>query len=260
MRQCVFQGSIAVLTFGSAVLWCPAHSLAGNGDYDGDGDVDTDDFAYWASCMAGPAGDAVHDEFSPCSAFDFDEDLDVDAQDLGAFQAAFNKPPSADCDFAGGGLFARYYAGVKQGSLDSDLGIKAVITPPHHAMKLCEESTSIEGAATRIFIGVSEKNDIHPLATTHWQAQFGYARRRFKTPPIPYVDGVILEGFNSEIIIRTPAFRIDKVFTADYNMGYPFNPPSVPPNQQHPNASSLSDLRSTSPTRRTVAAYAEPLN
>ncbi len=59
MRQCVFQGSIAVLTFGSAVLWCPAHSLAGNGDYDGDGDVDTDDFAYWAGCMTGEEGNSL---------------------------------------------------------------------------------------------------------------------------------------------------------------------------------------------------------
>ena len=32
------------------------------------------------------------DPFSPCAAFDFDNDNDVDNYDFGAFQAAFQKP------------------------------------------------------------------------------------------------------------------------------------------------------------------------
>jgi hypothetical protein len=52
------------------------------GDWDGDGDVDLDDYAEWASCMTGP-------ELGPfdagCELFDFDSDGDVDLADAGSF-------------------------------------------------------------------------------------------------------------------------------------------------------------------------------
>ena len=46
--------------------------VEGNGDYDGDYDVDQDDFFNWAGCMG---GEGVYvDPWSSCAAFDFDAD------------------------------------------------------------------------------------------------------------------------------------------------------------------------------------------
>jgi len=59
---------------------------APNGDFDGDGDVDLDDFASWDDCMTGP-DDPPYGE--GCAAFDFDTDYDVDLTDFAAFQEAF---------------------------------------------------------------------------------------------------------------------------------------------------------------------------
>ena len=81
-------------------IWHPPNMLAGNGDYDFDLDVDWDDFAYWAGCMTGEGGPPVP-PFDACNAFDFDEDRDVDEQDFGAFQAAFQKPPAPGCTISG---------------------------------------------------------------------------------------------------------------------------------------------------------------
>ena len=65
----------------------------GAGDFDGDGDVDPDDFGAFADCMAGPetppdpmitgCADACLD------AFDVDDDEDVDLDDFAAFQETF---------------------------------------------------------------------------------------------------------------------------------------------------------------------------
>jgi hypothetical protein len=55
------------------------------GDYDGDGDVDLDDYAWWDGCMTGPEAGP----YAPgCEAFDFDVDTDVDLADFGGFQRA----------------------------------------------------------------------------------------------------------------------------------------------------------------------------
>lgn len=64
------------------------------GDFDGDGDVDLDDFTNYADCMAGPnatpspiiGGVTAQDCLD---AFDSDSDLDVDADDFEEFQAGF---------------------------------------------------------------------------------------------------------------------------------------------------------------------------
>ena len=67
--------------------------VAGNGDFDDDGDVDLDDFARFPDCLAGPG--ATPDPPDPFSvedcltAFDFDGDLDVDLEDFGGFQQGF---------------------------------------------------------------------------------------------------------------------------------------------------------------------------
>jgi serine protease len=59
---------------------------SGPGDYDGDGDVDETDFAYWAGCMTGPeAGPAP----AGCEPFYFDGDDDIDLEDFAGFQQAF---------------------------------------------------------------------------------------------------------------------------------------------------------------------------
>lgn len=65
------------------------------GDFDDDGDVDLDDYAFLADCLAGPntsptptiatSGDCL-------DAFDFDSDTDVDLSDAGAFQTFFSLP------------------------------------------------------------------------------------------------------------------------------------------------------------------------
>ena len=57
------------------------------GDYDGDGNVDLDDYASFPGCLSGPILPAPA---GLCrDAFDFDVDLDVDLADFGEFQAAF---------------------------------------------------------------------------------------------------------------------------------------------------------------------------
>jgi hypothetical protein len=56
------------------------------GDYDGDGDVDLDDFAHWPDCMTGP-GQTF--EEPACGTFDFDADAEVDLADFAGFEEAF---------------------------------------------------------------------------------------------------------------------------------------------------------------------------
>ena len=57
------------------------------GDYDDNGVIDLDDFAYFVPCMTGPAGGPLDDS---CRMFDFDTDDDVDAADFAAFQEVFD--------------------------------------------------------------------------------------------------------------------------------------------------------------------------
>ncbi|MCK4659437.1 MAG: hypothetical protein KAV82_07935 [Phycisphaerae bacterium] len=65
------------------------------GDFDGDGDVDLDDYAVFVDCMPGP--DTPPTPTIPevtgqmcLDAFDFDKDEDVDLNDFGAFQGHFS--------------------------------------------------------------------------------------------------------------------------------------------------------------------------
>jgi len=57
------------------------------GDYNGDGNVNLDDYAYWDDCMTGPGAESVTSE---CEVFDFDEDVDVDLEDFAAFELAMS--------------------------------------------------------------------------------------------------------------------------------------------------------------------------
>jgi hypothetical protein len=56
------------------------------GDYDGDGDVDLDDYEHFPGCMTGPDGGPIAGE---CDVFDFEPDDDVDLADFAEFQVAF---------------------------------------------------------------------------------------------------------------------------------------------------------------------------
>ncbi len=64
------------------------------GDFDGDEDVDLDDFAEFAECMGGPNVPPIPTSpqcVDAClAAFDFDQDADVDAVDFLEFAAAFD--------------------------------------------------------------------------------------------------------------------------------------------------------------------------
>lgn len=56
------------------------------GDWDGDGDVDHDDYSAYASCMTGPIPGALG---PGCNAFDFDADQDIDLADYLMFVGVF---------------------------------------------------------------------------------------------------------------------------------------------------------------------------
>lgn len=63
------------------------------GDYEGDGDVDADDYTVFAECLFGPdvpPAPTPPPTATEClDAFDFDSDTDVDVTDFAAFQAAY---------------------------------------------------------------------------------------------------------------------------------------------------------------------------
>ncbi|NLX24222.1 MAG: S8 family serine peptidase [Phycisphaerae bacterium] len=66
------------------------------GDYDRDGDVDTDDFAEFEACASGPG----ISRSTECSNRDFDSDNDVDQSDFGVFQRCYsgeNVPADPNC-------------------------------------------------------------------------------------------------------------------------------------------------------------------
>ena len=80
------------VSFSSAVF-----RLEHPADVDDDGDLDADDYAYFADCLAGPDSDpnASMTSVQDClDAFDHDGDEDIDTLDFQAFQATFTAPPS----------------------------------------------------------------------------------------------------------------------------------------------------------------------
>ena len=72
------------------------------GDYDGDGDVDHQDFQHFQRCFAAePYIDGtLH---VGCSVFDFDDDVDLDLDDYSAFQSAFTGPTAPNLNPNGPG-------------------------------------------------------------------------------------------------------------------------------------------------------------
>ena len=72
-----------------------AYRGCGEGDMDADGDVDSDDYALWSPCMAGPditttPGNCDPDQFE-CA--DVDYDGDVDLRDFATLQRSFGQGP-----------------------------------------------------------------------------------------------------------------------------------------------------------------------
>lgn len=150
-------------------LLCASDTVRGqgNGDYDGDYYVDGDDFASWGACMTTPGAGNVP-MWSPCGAFDFDTDLDVDLLDFGAFQAAFQKPAGGSCTSAPQGL--KFWVGAAKSPIGS-LGARATISKPVHPMKLCDELATTGRQASVVYVGVSQ-------ATPQKWIQTGYLRKR----------------------------------------------------------------------------------
>jgi hypothetical protein len=74
----------------------------GAGDFDGDSDVDSNDYAQFAGCFTGPGGGPIGPE---CFAADFDADGDVDCDDFEQFQFVWTDPgappPLPECDATG---------------------------------------------------------------------------------------------------------------------------------------------------------------
>lgn len=65
-------------------------------DFDGDTDVDLEDFSYFRACFNGPNRPIQ----SACVCLDGDEDTDIDLEDFSGFRACFNGPnraPAAGC-------------------------------------------------------------------------------------------------------------------------------------------------------------------
>lgn len=66
-------------------LGCPPQQ----GDFDGDGDADLDDYAEFEGCLTGPGGGLAQ---PTCACGDFGGDQDVDLEDFREFQEAFTGP------------------------------------------------------------------------------------------------------------------------------------------------------------------------
>lgn len=71
---------------------CLADTCSGRGDFDGNCDVDLEDYVMFVNCMAGPETppDPTGATAQKClDVFDFDEDGDVDIRDMAGLETAF---------------------------------------------------------------------------------------------------------------------------------------------------------------------------
>jgi hypothetical protein len=66
--------------------WCGAGNPPAPGDFDGDGDVDMDDYISWDNCATGPV---ITQLAEGCAVFDFDQDSDIDLLDFQSFSRYF---------------------------------------------------------------------------------------------------------------------------------------------------------------------------
>lgn len=195
---------------------CLANTVLGqgNGDYDADWDVDGADFAEWAVCMTGIDGTGVT-PWSPCGAFDFDGEYDVDLLDFGFFQAAYQKPPAPACTPPAGGR-NKFYIGLEKNI--ASIGVEAKISRPHHRMKLCDENLA-RAMGSSVWISVSSPN--------RW-LQIGY--QRYKRSGL-LQDGIFAESMadQTEYISAEPDKKKDY-----YNMCLRNPDPGLPVGLQVP--------------------------
>ncbi|MHC4445198.1 MAG: hypothetical protein ACYTA5_21580, partial [Planctomycetota bacterium] len=94
-------GSLIPEFFTCSTPFADVDDTNGDGEPEGDGDVDQDDFAEFQACYTGDGIFALSDL---CDCFDRDNDDDVDTADYGEFQKCASGPniPVAgdpDCDF-----------------------------------------------------------------------------------------------------------------------------------------------------------------
>lgn len=87
--RCIVTADCGPIVSSAAVLSVnppPPHVAA---DFDADGDVDLEDFAYLRACFNGPNRPSAG---APCDECDLDQDSDVDLEDFSMFRACFNGP------------------------------------------------------------------------------------------------------------------------------------------------------------------------
>ena len=167
-------GAIALACF----LFVGESVLAGDGDYDFDFDVDADDFAYWGSCITVPDSGEV-DPFSPCAAFDFDNDNDVDYYDFGALQAAYQKPVSPCKPINQNGKTRAYVRGSKSGH--NILGATALIASK--STTLCPDQTKTALSAAWVSMHHQVPTEDPKVFKPGVWAQMGHLHYRAATQP-----------------------------------------------------------------------------
>lgn len=137
------------------------------GDYDGDGDVDGDDFFAFGGCMTGPVGAPPG---AGCDAFDFDVDFGADGFVDMADVATLQRAPTAP----GGCTPGRKYAQLQKHQPGVAItGISAVIETRN--VTLCQEGTAGVEKSSNAFVSVTDPVNLANTDTWYW-AQTGYVR------------------------------------------------------------------------------------
>ena len=166
------------------------------GDYDGDGNVDGDDFWYWSGCMTGPGGSLPDPN---CAAFDFDFSLSdgkVDLADLAAFGRAFTGKTCTP---------GYWYSRVRKAG--NATGCSASIRT--RTTTLCGKASATSAAGSLAWAGVTKLQDGEPVK----YAQTGYFRYR-------------IEGSSTVYLTKYAETKAGPDPVLDYDMKLPGEAPS----------------------------------
>ncbi|MHC4416824.1 MAG: hypothetical protein ACYS0G_16260 [Planctomycetota bacterium] len=159
--------------FTAVLLLAPAALGQGDGDYNGDGNIDEDDLIQLAGCMTGPAGESLP---PGCAVFDFDldgggPDGTVDLADFQALQQRGKGPKS--CTLVANAIHAGAAVAASSGT-----GASAKIRT--RSTVLCGEPIAVNFSASAAWTGVI--NATGNITTLTW-IQTGYARERARNGP-----------------------------------------------------------------------------